>query len=255
MSEVKYTSDGKKVIVVGKLNAQETIVQEIFISSGNEIPSGENFVVKSLHDAPSKSWKENHAIEIEARYEAKKGELERLEKAVADKKKILSAKLDSLSKMVQGVSLGSFELLSDVICGNITHVVTESYSSEIMEWEKFIRTDEYSQDRLRLLSVYGYDDGSLTFYQGRYSDASGGSGQKFIPCKSIDEAIVAFEQVLLKATYWDENTIARAEKYGIKLPVDRVEEVKKRRRDEIQKAIDDHSKAIEKKKDELEKLG
>lgn len=254
MSEVKYTSDGKKVIVVGKLNAQETIVQEIFISNGNEIPSGENFVVKSLHDAPSKSWKENQIIEIEARYEAKKGELERLEKAVADKKKILSAKLDSLSKMVQGVSVGSFELLSDVICGNITHVVIESYSCKIMEWEKFIGTDEYSQDRLRLLSVYGYDDGSLTFYQGRYSDASGGSGQKFIPCKTIDEAIVAFEQVLLKATYWDEDTIARAEQYGIKLPADRVEEVKKRRRDEIQKSIDDHSKAIEKKKEELKKL-
>jgi len=47
---IKFTSDGKKVAVVGKLNAQETIVQEIFVSNGNEIPSGENFVVKSLHD-------------------------------------------------------------------------------------------------------------------------------------------------------------------------------------------------------------
>ena len=31
MTQFKYTTDNKKVIVVGKLNSQETIVQEIFI--------------------------------------------------------------------------------------------------------------------------------------------------------------------------------------------------------------------------------
>src|SRR6476659_8101217 len=45
MTDIKYTDDGKKVMVVGKLNAQQTIVQEIFVSAGQEIPSGENFVV------------------------------------------------------------------------------------------------------------------------------------------------------------------------------------------------------------------
>jgi vacuolar-type H+-ATPase subunit H len=254
MIEMKYTSDGRKVIVVGKLNAQETIVQEIFVSAGNEIPSGENFVVKSLHDAPSKSWKETHTAEIEARYESKKAEIECFEKAVSEKKKLLSARLDSLSKMVEGVSLDSFQLLSDVICGNITHIVVESYSSEIMEWDRFVKTDEYSQDRLRLISVYGCDDGSLKFYQGKYSDGSGGNGAKFIPCKSLEEAVLKFEQVLLNINHWDENTILRAEKYGIKLPSDRVEEVKKRRRDQIQEAIDGHSKCIEKKKEELKNL-
>jgi len=44
--QTKYTNDGKKVGIVGKLNAEQTIVQEIFITeSGQEIPSGENFVV------------------------------------------------------------------------------------------------------------------------------------------------------------------------------------------------------------------
>ena len=47
MTQFKYTTDNKKVIVVGKLNSQETIVQEIFISNDSEIPSGEHFVVKS----------------------------------------------------------------------------------------------------------------------------------------------------------------------------------------------------------------
>ena len=58
--QTKYTTDGKKVAIVGKLNNTETIVQEIFVSeNGSEIPAGENFVVKSLLDAPAKSWKES----------------------------------------------------------------------------------------------------------------------------------------------------------------------------------------------------
>jgi hypothetical protein len=53
MENVKYTSDGKKVVIIGNLNSQEKIVQEIFIINGQEVPSGENFVVKSLHDFPA----------------------------------------------------------------------------------------------------------------------------------------------------------------------------------------------------------
>ena len=64
MTDIKYTNDGKKVLIVGKLNSQETIVQEIFVSAGQEIPSGENFVVKSLHDAPAESWKEKNLREL-----------------------------------------------------------------------------------------------------------------------------------------------------------------------------------------------
>ena len=63
--EIKFTTDGKKVIVIGSLNSQEKIVQEIFIVGGSEIPSGEHFVVKSLHDAPAVSWKEKNIKEIE----------------------------------------------------------------------------------------------------------------------------------------------------------------------------------------------
>ena len=73
-TEYKYTTDGKKVIVVGNLNSQEKIVQEIFIVNGNEIPSGENFVAKSLHDAPAVSWKETELQKLESRYEKDKKE-------------------------------------------------------------------------------------------------------------------------------------------------------------------------------------
>jgi 23S rRNA C2498 (ribose-2'-O)-methylase RlmM len=69
MNELKYTSDGKKVSVIGKINQTEFIVQEIFVTeSGDEIPSGENFTAKSLHDKPVISWKEKRIYEYELKY-------------------------------------------------------------------------------------------------------------------------------------------------------------------------------------------
>jgi len=73
--QTKYTNDGKKVAIVGKLNADQTIVQEIFITeNGQEIPSGENFVVSSLHDQPVKKWStfyEDRCKQAEKEYEYK----------------------------------------------------------------------------------------------------------------------------------------------------------------------------------------
>jgi len=63
MSEFKFLNDGRKVKVIGKLNNQEMIVQEIFVTkSGDEIPSGESFTAKSLHDEPVLSYKDKEAM-------------------------------------------------------------------------------------------------------------------------------------------------------------------------------------------------
>ena len=49
LPEFKYTAQGKKVRIMGKLNSTEYIVQEVFVDDkGNEIPAGENFVTKNL---------------------------------------------------------------------------------------------------------------------------------------------------------------------------------------------------------------
>ena len=70
---IKYTTDGRKVVIIGDLNQTEKIVQEIFVTEdGAEIPSGERFVVKSLLDTPAKSWKEKNIADLEARYEKDK---------------------------------------------------------------------------------------------------------------------------------------------------------------------------------------
>lgn len=55
--EIKFFFDGCKVVVVGVLNNQEMIVQEVFVmQQGDEISGGECFVVKSLYDQLVELW-------------------------------------------------------------------------------------------------------------------------------------------------------------------------------------------------------
>ncbi|WP_085703895.1 hypothetical protein [Pseudomonas sp. B15(2017)] len=202
MTDIKYTSDGKKVLVVGKLNAEQTIVQEIFVSAGQEIPSGENFVVKSLHDAPAESWKEKNLRELEARYERSRKELESSIDQQARRLTMIKDKAkhhaDALFKFVENSESDQLDLLKKVLSGQITHVFISGYSPEIFEWEegsKAYDIDTYhgrmQVDGIKLLSVYGYSDGNLTYRLHSYRDGSGGSDQVFPVCSYAEALTLA----------------------------------------------------------------
>lgn len=199
MSDIKYTDDGKKVLVVGKLNAQQTIVQEIFVSAGQEIPSGENFVVKSLHDAPAESWKEKNLRELEARYEKQKKSLEQEIDQQHSRLTMIKARAkhhaDALFQFVEKSDEGSLDLLKKVMSGQITHVFVSGHSPEIFEW--YGDKGPYEIDRyhgrielkgIKLLSLYGYSEGDLEYRLHTYRDGSGGSEQVW-PTTSYQEAL------------------------------------------------------------------
>jgi len=199
MSDIKYTDDGKKVLVVGKLNAQQTIVQEIFVSAGQEIPSGENFVVKSLHDAPAESWKEKNLRELEARYEKQKKNLEQEIDQQHSRLTMIKGKAkhhaDALFQFVEKSDEGSLDLLKKVMSGQITHVFVSGHSPEIFEW--YGDNGPYEIDRyhgrmelkgIKLLSLYGYSEGDLEYRLHTYRDGSGGSEQVW-PTTSYQEAL------------------------------------------------------------------
>lgn len=199
MTDIKYTDDGKKVLVVGKLNAQQTIVQEIFVSAGQEIPSGENFVVKSLHDAPAESWKEKNLRELEARYEKQKKNLEQEIDQQHSRLSMIKVKAkhhaDALFRFVDKADEGSLDLLKKVMSGQITHIFVSGYSPEIYEWEggKGAYDVDTFHDRgriegIKLLSLYGYSDGDLEYRLHQYRDGSGGSEQIWPTC-SYEEAL------------------------------------------------------------------
>lgn len=199
MTDIKYTNDGKKVLIVGKLNSQETIVQEIFVSAGQEIPSGENFVVKSLHDAPAESWKEKNLRELEARYETSRkkweSEIDQQGRRLSMIKEKAKLHADALFKFVDNADSESMQLLKKVMSGQITHIFVSGYSPEIYEWEggKGAYVVDTFHDRgriegIKLMSIYGYSDGDLEYRLHQYRDGSGESEQIWPTC-SYEEAL------------------------------------------------------------------
>lgn len=240
MSNIKFTSDGKKVAIVGKLNSQETIVQEIFVQGESEIPSGEHFVVKSLHDAPAVSWKESELKKLEERYRTDKekfeSEIKDAEKKYRAKTLELRKKLEYISSAINNDQTASIQGLIDYVTGAITHVVIWDYRLEILTLDEFNQTYE---DKLRLISLFGKDDGSFSYAIGDYYDHSGGH-KRFYPFKDIESAKEKLAE-LIAENHISQQSIDAAKKYRVNIPAEKL------------KAYYDSSRAMyEKKVIELE---
>lgn len=222
--EHKFTTDGKKVAIVGKLNAQETIVQEIFVTdSGAEIPQGENFVVKSLLDEPAKSWKQKAIEDAEKNYESNRKKYEEEERVLRLKYKQLIQDLKdktvSIRQMNANLSSESFDRVFDFVSGNITHVVYENYSDlSIISFDKFLTGNEYG---LKLVTLYGKDDGTLSFRLNEYSDGSGVS-KTFFPFKSHEDAVSFLSERLKSKEKIGLKDIETANKYSIALDGEKI---------------------------------
>ena len=152
-SSIKYTTDGKKVVVIGDLNQSEKIVQEIFVTEdGCEIPSGERFVVKSLLDSPSVSWKEKSLKDLEIKYESQKKYWDAQINQLNDEKRIVSTQLrqivnniksniknDSLINVINGIE--SF------LCADKMYILANDYRKFIIK-EFNAESDSFFASRL-----------------------------------------------------------------------------------------------------------
>lgn len=208
MTDIKFTDDGKKVLVVGKLNAQQTIVQEIFVSAGQEIPSGENFVVKSLHDAPAESWKAKNLRELEQRYEKDRlklqAQLDDQQNKLELAKSKAKAHADVLLSFVKGSDDSQTETLRLFMAGQITHLFVAGYSPEIIHWtdsREIYDCDSYGGrtrvEGIKLISLMGKTDGSLSYRLNQYRDGSGSSVTIF-PATSYEGALAMAQAQLDK---------------------------------------------------------
>lgn len=225
MTEFKYTTDGRKVVVIGNLNAQEKIVQEVFLVGGQEMPSGENFVVKSLHSAPAISWKEQQIKEMDAKYTEAKSRSEKLEKELRSETSRLNAKLLMIKELADNVTNEGFKMVSDVLSGQVKWVVCgEEYSPELIPFDKYeetriVQNDSYSFEGFRLLGLYGgrYSADGHTYesYKGErpkgdlqwrihgYSDGSGSSRPIYLFTEKA-EALEKFRTLIEGRDYTDE---------------------------------------------------
>lgn len=252
LKDIKFTTDGKKVVVLGSLNSQEKIVQEIFVIDGSEIPSGEHFVVKSLHDSPAVSWKQQELEKLEKQYESLKSryskEIVDLEKSYNQRRKELRARLEYAGLALKNASEESFKTLVDYITGEIQWVVVKHYDIQILPINEF---NQMYEDKLRLISIFGTDNGTFTYAIGDYYDLSGGN-KKFIPFKTYEDALSCFKQLILESPVSEKN-IEIAEKFGFALHKEKVEEWKKKQTEELSRNIAKYEDSIKAWKESIEK--
>ena len=257
--EIKYTTDGKKVIVIGSLNSQEKIVQEIFIVDGGEIPSGEHFVVKSLHDAPAVSWKEKNLKELEEKYEKLKFEYDNnikvLNNKLRNESSVLKLKLQSLTKLSENIKPESFNRILDFMSGNITHVVIDSYSGvEIKEFNKAIeQTEDYDSSKIKLCTLYGVSDGNIEYYINSYSDGSGHGKVQIKPFCSYEEAFDYAKELIINKfdKYPSISLIKNSSSLNFDLDSEKVKQFYITQNNEIEKRIVEKLKEIEEYKSKI----
>ena len=257
MSTIKYLSDGRKVAIVGQLNAAETIVQEIFISGENEFPSGENFVVKSLHDQPVVSWKEKNLAEIESRYETEKSRIERdikeLRKKSSAEKKLIQAVIATTKSAANGLP----DTLVKFLNGEITHLVIDQYKYSIETLVDAVSPNDRYDDDIKLITLFGRSKGELEFRINDYSDGSGGN-KTILPCGSFQEAKIALERRIKDRTESggvDYRMVEAKERYGLSVPTsEQMLAYNKKLSDSLVKLNDTDREKIAKREREIESL-
>lgn len=273
MSEFKYTSDGKKVVVIGELNQTEKIVQEIFVTEkGDEIPQGERFVVKSLLDEPAKSWKEKDLLELESRYEKEKKEWDSKIESVINEKSVAYESLRSRVKWLRAIAKEPREeefkkainTIADFFTDSEKWVVVKNYSN--WELEKFNEDgvneffERYERgygrvrfDSMRLLSLFGKADGNLIYRINDYSDGIG-SDKDVVFFKSKEEALAFIQSEFDKVKEYSESYLVTAKKFDLKLDIEKLNTYQEKQKESINKKIQEAESRIGVLKENLSKL-
>lgn len=255
--ETKYTKDGKKVVVIGKLNDQQTIVQEIFIVNGCEVPGGENFVVKGLLDNPGVSWKEKKIADIEKNYDVKITEYERKMKKLREKERVymegLNNKILQMSSFIDNASAEAFNMVSDLMLGKYKYYINSKYEPDINDFtiEDSARDDDVwsyvKNEGIKLISLFGKSDGDLHFRINKYRDGSGGWDYLYL-FKTLEEAKIKCFELIDEDKYLTETDIEIMDKWGITPNPEKLEAYWNKKRDAVEKEIDRLEADIEKAK-------
>ena len=209
---MKYLSNGRKVLVIQKLNDKETIVQEIFTKSGKEFPSGEKFAVKTyeLSDSPVLSYAQKEEIEARAsieKTEQKQKEADNLLTNTYEKIKGVEAVLRSSENLTKSISADKLKILTAFMTGTIEYLVIDGYGpiqppirliNGVVQFERSYYGEIQRFDSIKLISVLGKSDGDLHYRIHQYSDGSGGSGYEVYPFLNKRDALSHIKEKAIK---------------------------------------------------------
>lgn len=270
MKNIKYTKDGKKVVVIDDLNQTEKIVQEIFVTEdGKEFPSGEKFVAKSLLDEPAKTWKQMQLDRLEKTYETEKKEWEDKIDELRNKKRIAYDALYERVKWLRNVAENSNEQefkdainrLADFLSNKNKWVVIKDYRRYLLKpfsdegvnlLDRINRDYDFPRyDSMRLLSLYGSSDGKLSYQIDEYN--YGGAVDKPVMFFRNKKSALSFLQDKIdEEEEYTSYYIEMAHEYGLKLDKKKLDAYNNKNRQYIINNIKDLEKRLEDAKKDLE---
>lgn len=270
--EIKYTRDGKKVAVLGKLNDETWIVQEIFVhDDGQELPCGENFTEKTLLDKPAIIWKDKHSKELQEQESKLKQEIEGLRKkaSVVKRTSEVAKLINKITEKYMDLNISELDTLIAFLSGQITHIIAEKYGDytivSIIDALEDIDNSMHwlSFDGLKLISLFGCRDNGTRYKDDRtfdlrwrintYRDDSG-SWKTIHPCNSYEEAVSQLDNLLSEKDA-TEKLIQLKEKHKLNNPSqEKIKEYKNRCIESKKERVREAKAAFDKRKKELQEL-
>jgi hypothetical protein len=263
MEKIKYTTDGKKVIVIDNLNQSEKIVQEIFVTQdGAEIPAGEHFIVKSLLDQPAKSWKERQLEDFEKSYSEKSDYWNKKLNDLDKEKQLCYSRLQNQIKWLKGIMKQPLEEQVKDIINTVTlflqkkqkWVFHKGWNWNIYNWndkeaQQLFEDIDYSRSEMRLVTLFGKSNGNLEWKINTFSDGSGTNRDIVAFYADKKDALDAAQAFINEQTSYTEHDITTAKKFGLKLN----ESILKKQNEDLLKSYQSDIEAYKKKIADTEK--
>lgn len=253
---IKYTTDGKKVVVIGDLNQTDKIVQEIFVTeNGDEIPQGERFIEKNLLDTPMKSWKEKQLEKLEQEFnKAEKEWYEKIKRIKNEKSNIYKSLSDRVNWLKGVAKTGNkeFEKAINIVADFLSDAEKWVLIKKYGVWDLFLFNEdncnafieknetEYGERRyinMRLLSLYGESNGNFSFRISQYGDGSGIFNDDVMFFRTKGEAIAFIQKQFDKREYYTESDIQLSKKFNLNVCKDKLNAFKSKKNTEIEEKI------------------
>lgn len=261
--ETKFLSDGRKVVIVGQLNNTETIVQEVFVTqAGDELPGGERFVVKSLHDQPVESWLSREKVKQEKVLAEAKLKTETIHKEIDALRNRLSfwqEMVKQVGAFAEHIDEADLDHFADVMTGQVKYAIRIDYNLPSIErYEDFMSSiDDYRGQKnfqgIKCLSLLGSTEGNIALRVNSYRDGSGGSNDvEFF--KTIDEAKQCVKRIAIKRLNdygLSIDEVKKCRKMGIDFNLDEMTLIRERLFATSEKNLAHHQEQFDKQVDQI----
>jgi len=261
----KFTKDGHKYAIISELNDSQYIVQEIYISNGEEISAGPNIAIKKslLFDSPLETWKETYFANMESEWEKKRitmeKEIEEQEKKLKKEQNKMYIHTKTLQNMCSDLDRNgrlAFIRLLDFLSGNIKWVIHRRYDKPVLipfdELDLYDRNCWGNAEGMKLITLYGNTKGDMLYNIDKYGDGSCGSQETYVFCYEED-ALLEMKRIIKEYSI-SHVIIEVAEKYGVELDKEKLREFYKKERESCEKQIREHEEKIEKLTETLNKI-